>query len=108
MLDHDADTLPYHSPLAQDPVLKEVVWLFVEEMPCRLARMREYFQDCQWHALRMATRHLTTSASSHGFDQLVPFTTELEGKLSRRAPTAQVEEALDTLLTQCGRVTATP
>ena len=108
MLDHEADTLPYHSPLAQDPALREVVSLFVEELPCRAARMRAYFQDCQWHALRMATRQLATSASNHGFDQLLPFLTALDSRLSRRAPTAQVEEALETLLSECGRVTATP
>ena len=108
MLDHPSDTFPFHSPLAQDPALREVVSLFVEELPCRAARMREYFQDCQWHSLRMATLQLCTSASKHGFDQLVPYLATLETRLTRRAPTPQVEEALDAAITQCGRVTATP
>ena len=108
MLDSDTHSLPYHSPLAQDPLLREVVSLFVEEMPSRVARMRAYFQDCEWHALRLATRHLSSSASNHGFDQLVPFSAELENKLTRRVPTVEVEQAFDTLVAQCSRLTDSP
>jgi hypothetical protein len=105
MLDSEARTLPYRSPLAQDPLLREVVSLFVEEMPSRMSRMRAYFADCEWHALRLATRQLTTGAIKHGFDQLVPFSAELEHKLTRRVPTAEVEQALDNLVAQCSRLT---
>jgi HPt (histidine-containing phosphotransfer) domain-containing protein len=108
MLEHEVDTLAYRSPLAQDPVLRDVISLFVEEIPSHVARMREYFQECQWHALRLATRRLSASVASHGFDQLLPHCAELEGKLSRRLPTDQVEAALDSLAAQCCRLTASP
>jgi hypothetical protein len=97
---------PLHSPLACDPIQHELVELFVEEMPARLARLQKCFDGCDWHALRVAVRHLSETACNHGFDQLLPYTARMEAKLTRRAPTPEVREALEALLAQCNRLTA--
>jgi HPt (histidine-containing phosphotransfer) domain-containing protein len=99
---------PLCSPLAGDPALRELVEMFVEEMPQRIARLRQSFDAHDWHALRLGLRHLSGAASSHGFDQLVPPAADVETRLTRRAPTPEVGQALECLLTQCGRVTASP
>ena len=99
---------PLCSPLASDPALRELVEMFVEEMPQRIARLRQCFEAHDWHALRLGLRHLSGAASSHGFDQLVPSATNVESRLTRRAPTPEVGQALEGLLAQCGRVTAAP
>ena len=99
---------PLCSPLAVDPALCELVEMFVEEMPQRIARLRQSFDAHDWHALRMGLRHLSGAASSHGFDQLVPSAADVETRLTRRAPTPEVGQALEGLLAQCERVTAAP
>ena len=99
---------PLSSPLAIDPTLCEMVAMFVEEMPQRITRMRKSFGAHDWHALRLGLRHLSTAASSHGFDQLVPAAAEVEGKLTRREPTPEVGQALERLFDLCSRVTAKP
>jgi HPt (histidine-containing phosphotransfer) domain-containing protein len=108
MSQSEASACPLNSPLAIDPTLCEMVQMFVDEMPQRIVRMRKTFDAHDWHALRLGIRHLSTAASSHGFDQLVPVAAEVEAKLTHREPTPEVGRALEKLLEQCSRVTAQP
>jgi HPt (histidine-containing phosphotransfer) domain-containing protein len=94
---------PLYSSLAGDPRLTELIQLFVEEMPERTARFREYFDSNDWDGLRRAARQMTGSADSYGFDQLTPYSAELEATLIRRAPEGEIAAALEIFLSQCAR-----
>jgi Hpt domain len=94
------------SPLARDPVLCQVAKLFVEELPARIERMQKWFELCEWHSLRHAVRNLGRDAAQHGYDQLVAYAAEVEYRLTRRAATPEIGEALKTLAGQCRRLAA--
>jgi histidine phosphotransfer protein HptB len=95
-----------HSSLANDAVLSEMVELFVEEMPDRVARLQKHFEAADWDGLRRAAHQMKGAAGSYGFDQLTPYAADLEAQLSQRAEVEEVARALATLVTQCGHVTA--
>ncbi len=48
------------------------------------------------------------SVGSYGFDQLTPYATDLEARLNKCAGVDEVADSLESLLAQCGRVTAAP
>jgi HPt (histidine-containing phosphotransfer) domain-containing protein len=100
------DSPRLRSSLANDEVLRELVELFVEEMPGRAARLHECFAAADWDGLRRAAHQMKGSSGSYGFDQLTPYAADLEMRLNQRAGTEEVADALEALLTQCGRVTA--
>ncbi len=100
------DASPLYSSLSGDPMLTELVQLFVEEMPKRIARFRGYFDSNDWDGLRRAARQMKGLAASYGFDQLTPYSAELEATLIRRAPPEEIAEALEMFLSQCTRTTS--
>jgi hypothetical protein len=103
----NAELTPIHSSLPSEPILCDMVDLFVEEMPGRLARMRKYFDSQDWDALRRAARQLGGVAASYGFDNLAPFAADLERTLLRRSTIDEIGGSLELLAAQCGRVVST-
>jgi histidine phosphotransfer protein HptB len=100
------DAPPLHSSLASDPLLRDLVQLFVEEMPERIARFRGYFDSNDWDGLRRAAHHMKGSAGSYGFDALTPYSAQLEAALIRRAPGDEIAAALEMFLSHCARTTS--
>jgi HPt (histidine-containing phosphotransfer) domain-containing protein len=94
-----------YSSLADEPLLDELVTLFVEEMPARMARFHDYFDQRDWDGLRRAARQMKGLAGSYGFEELTPFAEQLEAAATRPAPVEEVAAALEMFSSQCARAT---
>ncbi len=105
----DAVSLPpLYSSLAAEPILCEMVELFVDEMPARTQRMQGYFDDRDWDGLRRGAHQIRSVAASYGFNDLVPYAARLERTLTNRPSIEAIGTSLASLLVQCDRVAAHP
>lgn len=100
-----ASAQPLYSIFGIDPDLEELVEIFVEELPHRLASFRDLLARGEWDALGRAAHQLKGSVGSYGFDQLTPSLQRLESLAKERAPAA-IELALSEVVEICGRVRA--
>ena len=98
---------PLHSSLPSEPILCDMVDLFVDEMPRRVEWMQASFDRRDWGALECAARQLASVSGSYGFEVLRPFAAELERAIRQRATVDEIAAALETLVAQCGRVAGT-
>ena len=80
------DPGPMYSTLATDPILSEVVQLFVDEMPARTACLRAHFDVQDWDALKRAAHQMKGACGSYGFQDLTSFSALLEAAVGRREP----------------------
>jgi HPt (histidine-containing phosphotransfer) domain-containing protein len=90
-----------YSALGADPELAELVELFVEEMPERIARLLNALDDQDWSALTRTAHQLKGAAGSYGFHQVTPLANQLEIKLRNREPEAQIRQATLDLVKLC-------
>ena len=77
---------PLYSSLSLQPVLCEMVELFVAEMPARVGRMQAYFDRADWDGLRRAAHQIRGVAASYGFHVLVPYAARLAAHLELATP----------------------
>jgi HPt (histidine-containing phosphotransfer) domain-containing protein len=99
---------PIHSSLSGDPVLGEIVELFVAELPQRTKRIERHLDLGDWEALRQAAHQLKGAAGSHGFDQLTTHALRVEALAAKQAPPQEIRAAVAELVDQCRRATAEP
>ena len=95
------------SSFADDPDLREIVELFVDELPAKLAAMVAQFQSKNWNELRTLAHQMKGSAGSYGFDALTHYAARLEGAVKANRSTDEVDdiqEALNDLLDISRRV----
>jgi histidine phosphotransfer protein HptB len=97
------ETLLY-SRLGGDPDLAELVAMFVEEMPSRIATLSEYFREGDLEGLHRMSHQLKGAAGSYGFDTITPAAARLEGAIHDEDPIGHVRGALEELLDLCNRV----
>ena len=95
---------PLYSSLAAEPILCEMVELFVDEMPARMARMQAYFDRADWDGLRRSAHQIRSVSASYGFNELVPHAARLERTLTNRPSVDAIRASLATLTAQCSRV----
>jgi len=93
-----------HSTIAADPVLGEIVALFVQEMPDRIETLLARAEANDWDAVGRTAHQLKGALGSHGFGQLTPIAKQLESSVREGLPEEEVREALDELVTICGRL----
>ena len=98
------ETEALYSCLGGDPDLGEIVEMFVEEMPDRVARLREQVASQQWEGLRRTAHQLKGAAGSYGFDQITPYAARLEEALREDFPESRIREAVDVLAATCNRI----
>jgi len=99
-----ADVL--YSTLGKDPLLGEIVEMFVEEMPQRADKFLELLSAQDWEGLNRAAHQLKGTAGSHGFDQITPFAAELESAISDQQDLDRVPQLVKRLVDVCRRVRA--
>jgi len=100
------DVQPIYSCFGDDPDLGELVEMFVEEMPERIATLLEQFNSRQWDALRRTAHQIKGAAGSYGFDAITPDAARLENALRENEPEDRLREAVDALVNMCGRARA--
>jgi histidine phosphotransfer protein HptB len=104
MLQANAGADCIHSSLASDPELGEIVEMFVEEMPGRVASLLDHFKRKDWDGLRQSAHQLKGAAGSYGFTAISPCAGKLESVIRDGEPEHQIYAAVTELVDLCGRV----
>jgi len=100
------ETAVLYSSLGSDPDLGEIVGMFVDEMPGRVALLRGLLHACDWQGLRRTAHQLKGSAGSYGFDPISPCAGEVENALRNDQPEEQIRAAVEALIDMCNRARA--
>lgn len=96
----------YYSSLGGDADLAEIVELFVDEMPDRVAFIRDCYQADNWNELGRAAHQLKGAAGSYGFHQLTAPAAGLESAVREHQGPEAIAQAIKVLENACGRVRA--
>ena len=97
------ETTPLYSSFGDDPELCEVVEMFVDELPDRIATLNEQLDASEWDALRRTAHQLKGAAGSYGFDAITAVAARLESALWECEPEARICEAVEALVAICRR-----
>jgi histidine phosphotransfer protein HptB len=95
-----------YSVLADDPDLAEIVALFVQEMPERIARLLDRFRESDREGLRRVAHQLKGAAGSYGFTPISPAAARLEDGIVQSRSEEEIRQALDELIDLCRRTRA--
>ena len=87
-----------YSTVGEDPDLGELVEMFVEEMPDRIAALQQAFDCGDVKGLRRLAHQLKGSAGSYGFDQLTPLAAAVEFSVSENEPEEKIQKTLQELI----------
>ena len=96
-------TEPLYSSLGADPALGEIVDMFVDEMPGRVATLLDQLNAGDWEGLRRTAHQLKGAAGSYGFDEISPCAGEVEDAIREDLPEDQIRRMVDELAGICGR-----
>jgi HPt (histidine-containing phosphotransfer) domain-containing protein len=97
----DVKTNGLYSTLAGDPVLSQLVDLFVAEMPSRVVRLNDRLEACDWGGLRQVAHQLKGAAGSYGFPAISPAAAQLEDAICRQLPEETIRQSVDQLVDFC-------
>ena len=92
-----------YSRLAADPDLREIVDLFVDEMPDRVAALLEQLNAGDWKNLQRTAHQLKGAAGSYGFDAISPCAGKVEAALRDGEPEEHIRKAVERLIDLCNR-----
>jgi HPt (histidine-containing phosphotransfer) domain-containing protein len=90
-----------YSELADDPELRDLIQLFVDEMPYRAALYEELFRSGDFDELRRAIHQLKGAAGSYGFSVITEAAATLEQSIRHEAPYEQIRHELHGLIRLC-------
>ena len=91
-----------HSTLS-DEDFRDLVELFVSELPQKIAECQAALGSQDWERLRMMAHRLKGSAGSYGFPSISRAALELEISISGQTPQATIQEHVQTLAHLCTR-----
>lgn len=94
------------STLAGDPLLSDLIKLYVQEMPERIARLESLAAARHWEALAQAAHQLKGSAGGYGFGMLSAPAGKLERVIRSGGDEAAILRALREVVELCRRVRA--
>jgi histidine phosphotransfer protein HptB len=92
-----------YSRLAVDPDLSEIVDMFVEEMPGRVATLLDQLNAGDWEDLRRTAHQLKGAAGSYGFDLISPSAGKVEAAIRDQESEERIREVLEELVDLCKR-----
>jgi HPt (histidine-containing phosphotransfer) domain-containing protein len=99
---------PLYSTLGGDPDLGDLVTLFVEEMPDRVAHIQDMLNRHDWEELKRAAHQIKGAAGSYGFGAISPCAGKLEYAIRDQEPEENIQKAVEDLATMCSRACAGP
>lgn len=107
-METDAPT-PLYSPMSSDPDFRELVVLFVSELPGRIELMRGCIQRCDWATLQKLAHQLKGAAGSYGFPQISTAAAELDTTLKAGSTdSAKLTLLTNTIADLCRRASDEP
>ena len=92
-----------YSHLGDDPDLRDIVEMFVEEMPERAASLIEHLNDADWDGLRLAAHQLKGAAGSYGFEAISPCAGRVEAAIRDGEPEQSIRGGPWKLVLRPGR-----
>jgi HPt (histidine-containing phosphotransfer) domain-containing protein len=92
-----------YSRLASDPDLSDIVEMFVEEMPERVANLLSQLDSGDIEALRRTAHQLKGAAGSYGFDIISPSAAKVEAAIRDGESEQRLRETVDALVDLCKR-----
>jgi HPt (histidine-containing phosphotransfer) domain-containing protein len=95
---------PVYSTLAADPMLGELVDLFMQEMPERINALETLAEARDWNQLARTAHQLKGAAGSYGFAEVTPCAARLEAAAREARHDEAILLALDELLALCRRL----
>ena len=95
---------PIFSSLGGDPDLGELVEMYVDEMPERIASLEQAFSSGDRESLQRAAHQLKGAGESYGFSQLTPLAAAVEYSVRDGEPEEAVLKSLNELVDVCKRV----
>ncbi|MDR0337307.1 MAG: Hpt domain-containing protein [Planctomycetaceae bacterium] len=101
----NTDHLPIYSTLASDEELREILALYVGEMPDRIFRLESECVARNWSELCRVAHQLKGSAGSHGFAEISLAAAKLETAIKTQLPEQQITVIVQHLTDLCRRVT---
>lgn len=96
------------SNFANDPDLRDIIQMFVDEMPYRTALLEELFQSGQLEELHRVIHELTAAAGNYGFPSIAQAASQVEKLIEEEAPYEQIRSHLEDLLRLCSLARFTP
>lgn len=106
MLPESESRLPIYSTLGNDRDLGELVELFVEEMPERVAALQQQVSAADWNGLQVLSHQLKGAAGSYGFHQLTPVAARVESLIRQGEAESEIHAAATELIDLCQRARA--
>ena len=97
------ETVPLYSTLGGDPDLGEIVEMFAQEMPNRVATLLGQLEAEDWEGLQRTAHQLKGAAGSYGYHPISGYAAELEEAVRENEPEAQIRDAVDALAAICNR-----
>jgi HPt (histidine-containing phosphotransfer) domain-containing protein len=94
------------STYGSDPMLGEMVELYVAEMPERIAALERALSEGDRESLRRTAHQMKGAAGSYGFDPLTDAAAELESAVRENQPRERIQNALEELIGRCRRIRA--
>jgi HPt (histidine-containing phosphotransfer) domain-containing protein len=93
-----------YSRLANDPDLRDIVEMFVDEMPERIAALVGYLESGEMEELRRAAHQLKGAAGSYGFEPISPCAGRLECAIRDGETVERIRETVAELAELCSRI----
>ena len=93
-----------YSRLGSDPDLADIVGLFVEELPMRVAALLDHLSKEDWESLQRGAHQIKGAAGSYGFDAISPAAGRVESAVRNGEPEEQIRAAVAELAGLCDRV----
>lgn len=97
---------PLYSNLGADPDLGEIVTMFVDEMPGRIALIEAQAAAGDWDSLRRTAHQLKGAAGSYGFDPISPAAATVEAAIKLGASPDEIRDKVEILVGMCRRAKA--
>jgi len=97
-----------YSELGDDPELRDLVQLFVDEMPSRISTFEDLLREGKWDELRRSAHQLKGAAGSYGYGSLTAAAAAVEQAIRQELPFEEVRSRLEELVDLCQRARVTP
>lgn len=95
-----------YSSLASDPDFRQLVELFVGEMPGRIDNLLRLLREREWPGLRRAVHQLKGAAGGYGFGPISQLAAHVEDMLRHHPSEDEIRQAVDSLVQLCRRASA--